>query len=87
MMDALEGNTSVEKHLKQTLFKSTHQTCSIKKVLLNFSQDPKGNTCVGVSFLIKFMKKETPTHVFSGEFWETFKNTFYKTPPNNFSCL
>lgn len=68
MMDALEGNTSVEKHLKQTLFKSTRQTCSIKKVLLNFSQDTKGNTCVEVSFLIKFMKKETPTHMFSGEF-------------------
>ena len=40
--------------------------------------------CVRVSFLIKlqasicnFIKKETPTHVFSCEFCELFKNTYF----------
>ena len=37
------------------------------------SQNSQESTCVGVSFLIKFInfiKKETPTMVFSSEFWE-----------------
>ena len=49
----------------------------LKKALLKFSQNLQGNTCVGVSIVIKFIKKKTPAHVFSSEFWEIFKNTFF----------
>ena len=59
--------------------------CSVKKMSLKISQNSQENTCVGVSFLIKlqsetcnFIKKETPTHVFSSEFGEMFKNFFFK---------
>ena len=31
MVDASEGNASVEKRLNQKLFKSSHQRCSFKK--------------------------------------------------------
>ena len=50
------------------------QRCSVKKVFLEIPQNSHENTCVGVSFLIKlqvlacnFIKKETPTQVFSCE--------------------
>ena len=49
-----------------------------KKVLLKISQNSKENTCVGVSVLIKlqaacnFIDKETPTQVFSCEFFKKF---------------
>ena len=51
--------------------------CSVKEVLLEFSQNSQENTCVGVSFLIKLqvsdlqlIKKETLAQVFSSEFCE-----------------
>ena len=51
------------------------------------SQNSQGNTCAGVSFLIKlqaegcsFTKKETLAQVFSCEFCEISENTFsYRT--------
>ena len=54
----------------------------LKKVFLKILQNSQENTCVGVSFLIKpqtcnFIKKETPTRVFSCEFFEIFKNTYF----------
>ena len=59
--------------------------CSVKKVLLEISQNPQENTCVTVSFLIKlqlevcnFIKKETLAQVFSCEFCEISKNIFFK---------
>ena len=63
--------------------------CSVKKVFLEISQNSKENTCARVSFLIKlrtsacnFIKKETLAKVFSCEFCEISKSTFfYKTPP------
>ena len=55
-----------------------------KKVLLEISQNSQENTCVRVSFLIKLqawglklIKKETLAQVFSCEFYEVSKNTFF----------
>ena len=63
-----------------TVTEAVAMRCSIKKVFLKMLENSQGNTCVGVSFLPQawnFMKKETPTHVFSCEFCEIFKNTFF----------
>ena len=65
------------------------QRCSVKMVLLKFSQNSQENTCAEVSFLIKlqaeacnFIKKETLAEVFSCEFCAIYENTFfYRTPP------
>ena len=65
------------------------QRCSVKKVFLKISQNSQENTCARASFLIKllaeacnFIKKEALAQVFSCEFCEIFKNTyFYRTPP------
>ena len=55
-----------------------------KKVFLEISQNSQENTCARVSFLIKlqaqacnFIKKETLAQVFSCEFCEVSKNTFF----------
>ena len=64
--------------------RSSHWRCSVGKgVLRNFSK-LQGNTCARVSFSIKlqakawyFIKKEAPTQMFSCEFCETSKNTFF----------
>ena len=58
-----------------------------KKVFLEISQNSQENICARVSFLIKlqacnFFKKETLAQMFSCEFWEISKNTFfYRTSP------
>ena len=65
------------------------QRCSVKKVFLKISQNSEENTYVGVSFFNKLaslrpatlFKTETPTHVFSFKFCETFKNTFFWRTP------
>ena len=44
-----------------------------KKVFFKIFQNLQKNTCVGVSLL----KKETPTQVFSCDFREIFKKTFF----------
>ena len=53
-------------------------------MFLKTSQNSQENTCASVFFLIKlqaetcnFAKKETLAHVFSNEFWEIFKSTFF----------
>ena len=58
------------------------------KVFLEISQNSQENTCAGVSFLIKlqaeacnFIKKETLAQVFSYEFCEISKNTFFRRTP------
>ena len=59
-----------------------------KKVFLEILQNSQANTYARVSFLMKlqadacnFIKKETLAQVFSFEFSEIFKNTFFhKTP-------
>ena len=54
--------------------------CSAKKVFLKVLQNSQENACVGVSFLIKFRRPETPTQ-FSCEFCEIFIKGYlrYKT--------
>ena len=64
--------------------KSSHQRCSIKKEFhKNFAKKKQENTRARVSFLIKlqakacnFIKKRL-AQVFSCEFFEHFKNTFF----------
>ena len=60
------------------------QTCSVKKVFLEISQNSQENTCARVSFLIKLQalgKKETLAQVFSCVFCEISKNTFFYGTP------
>ena len=64
--------------------RSSHQRCSIKKVFLEISQNSQGNNCTRFSILIKLqvsglqlIKKETLEQVFSCEFYEISKNTFF----------
>ena len=65
-------------------FRSSHWKWSLRNVFLQFSQNSQENTCVRVSFLIKlqasvynFIKKETLAQLFSCEFCEISKNTFF----------
>ena len=53
------------------------QTCFVKKVFLEISQNWQENTCARFSFLIKLQAGETLAHVSSCEFCEIFKNTFF----------
>ena len=62
--------------------KAVAQRCFVKKVFFKISQNSQENTCARVSFLIKlqacnFIKKETLAQVFSCEFCEILKNTFF----------
>ena len=64
--------------------RSSHQRCSMEKVLLEISQNSQENTCARVSFLIKlqalacnFIKKETLAQVFSCKFCKISKNIFF----------
>ena len=50
------------------------QRCSVKKVVLEISQNSQENTCASVSFLIK---TRTLAQVFSCEFCEISKDTFF----------
>ena len=50
--------------------------CSVKKIFLKVSQNSQENTCARVSFLIK-LQTAALTQVFSCEFSEVFKNTFF----------
>ena len=51
--------------------------CSVKKVLLEISQNSQENTRARVSFLKKFIRKATVAHVFSCEFCLISKNNFF----------
>ena len=50
-------------------------------MFLNISQNSQENTCARVSFLIMFIKKETPAQVFSRQFWGSFQNIFFGRIP------
>ena len=55
------------------------QGCSVNTVFLKISQNSQENTCASSCSITK---KETLTQVFSCEFCEIFKSTyFYETPP------
>ena len=58
------------------------QRCSVKKMFFKISQNSQENACARVFLLIKwqaqaFIKKETLAQVFSCEFCEILKNTFF----------
>ena len=50
--------------------RSSHRWCSMKKLFLNIPQNSQESNCARV-------KKETLAQVFSCEFCEIFKNTFF----------
>ena len=52
-------------------------SCSVKTVFLEVSQNSQENTGFGVSFLIKFIKREILAQVFSYEFCKVSKNIFF----------
>ena len=60
-----------------TVFKISHQSCSIKKVFLEISKNSQENTCVSVAEVCNFIQKETLIKVFSCEFCEIFKTIFF----------
>ena len=56
-------------------------TSSRKDVLENFAKSTGNHLCrslllIGGSQICNFIKKDTPTHVFSCELWKILKNTF-----------
>ena len=68
-----------------TGYRSSYQSCSKKRVFLTISQNSQKNNCAWVSFLMSclteactFIKKETLAQVFSSDFCEIFRNTFFK---------
>ena len=50
---------------------------SLKVIFLKVFQISQDNTYDGASFLCHFINKETPVQVFSFEFWEIFKSTYF----------
>lgn len=56
---------------------------SIKGILLNIAKFIEKHLCWSVFFkklqlkACRFVKRETPAWVFSGKFYESFKNTFF----------
>ena len=54
------------------------QSCSVKKVFLEISQNSKKSTCARVSFSIKLQASGLR---FSCEFCKIFKNTFFQGIP------
>ena len=63
--------------------RSSHPKVFYEKGVLKISQYSEGNTCATISLLIQlkvsgnFIKKEALAQVFSYEFCEIFKNTFF----------
>ena len=63
--------------------KSSHRRCSVRKGVLRNFVNSLENACARVFFLIKlqapcnFIKKETLAQVFSCDFCEISKNTFF----------
>ena len=74
-------------------FRSIHPVVLYKKVFLKISQNSQEipvpesffNTVIGFQPLTLF--KKTSAQVFSLEFCESFKNTYYRTPVNSGFCL
>ena len=62
------------------IIRSSHHRCSVKKdVLRNFTKFIGKHLCQSLILInfFNFIKKETLTQVFSCEFCEIFKNTFF----------
>ena len=67
--------TLLELQNSQNCTEAIVQRCYVKKVFLEISQNSQENTCARVSFLIKLAQ------VFSCEFCEISKNTFFQRTP------
>ena len=72
--------------------RSSHWSVLLKKGFLKTSQNSQENTCARVFFLKSckleayiFIKKKTQAQVFSCEFCEIFKKTFFKEHPRKFA--
>ena len=52
---------------------------SVKTVFLKISQNTRGKNLCQSLFFNKVAEKEIQTQVYSCEFWEIFKNTFFIT--------
>ena len=66
--------------LPKELTEAVVQTLSVKKVFLEISQNSQENACAGVSQrpeACNLIKVDTLAHVFSCEFFEISKNTFF----------
>ena len=63
--------------LSDIIKKQPSHRCSVKKVFLEISHNSQENTCARVSYLIKFIKKETLAQMFSSEFCGISKNTLF----------
>ena len=60
--------------------RSSHRRCSIKKVFLKTLQNSQENTCVGASLVSlesTLLKRDFNTDI-SCEYYEIFKNTYFK---------
>ena len=71
--------------VQSNCLRSSHQRCSLKKVVLKNSQYSQENICGGVSFLIKLQAlglqlywKETSTEMFSCEYCEISKYNYFQ---------
>ena len=69
---------------KWKIFRSSHPKVLCNKMFLKIPQNSQESIFDRVAFLIKlqakacnFIKKETLAQLFSCEFWEIFKNTFF----------
>ena len=80
-----------ESYLEFNVWEAVVRKCSVEKLFMETSQNSQENAYARVSFLIivqalglacNFIKKETLAQVFSCEFCEISKNTFFnRTPP------
>ena len=62
----------------ECFYRNSHLRSSVKMVFLErCSQNSQENTCVRDSISIKGCKKETPAQLFSCEFYEISKNSFF----------
>ena len=61
--------------------RGSHDRCSIKIRVLKNSQNSQEKTYVGVSFLIKFMKKEFQHRCFPVNFEKISRTPFHRSPP------
>ena len=75
-------------------FRSSHQRCSIKKLLLKISQSVTGKHLCSSLFLIKLqtfrpstLLKETPIQVFSFEYCEIFKGIYFEDHVQTSGCF
>ena len=86
--DYFEKSQFIIIYLQYIIAEAVAQRCFLKKVFLEISQNSQENTCARVSFLkscrpepCNFIKNETLAQVFSCEFCEISKNTFFHRTP------